>query len=374
MMGVIALPNTDGKIMLAGGGTGNILGAIGLQTTEIFDSRTNSVSPGPDMTSARALATFTTLQNGRVLVVGGVDNNGDPTATCEIYNPATNAFTPTGSMGTRRAGHAAALLNDGRVLVVAGTRELKDIAKAITGLLNSAEIYNPSSGTWSNTGSISKSVVGASLTTLNNGKVLVAGGGEIYRFFGIPTRVQSVTTSQLYNPASGSWSSTGSMRTSRAVHTFNTIRLNSGIVLVSGGYTINIGLLPPPTNFNGAQANAKCEFYNPSSGIWTALPDMSSNRAGHSVTQLPSPSGCPPCNGTVIIAGGATGALDAPVAIGTIQEYNHSSRSFVRTYNLGTARGTHGAALTSSGSVALFGGLTDKPTPSTLSSIELIHR
>ena len=227
-------------------------------------------------------------------------------------------------------------------------------------------IYNPGNGTWSSTGSISKYVMAPSLTTLANGKVLVAGGGEIYKFIGIPTRVQSVTTCQLFNPSSGSWSSTGSLNTSRAGHTLNTIRMNDGRVLVTGGYNIRIGLIPPPTNFSGAKAIKSCEIYNPSGGSWQTTPDMAVNRAGHTVTQM--------SKGMIIIAGGASGTMDGPVSEQSVQEYNPSSNSFVRTYNMQTARSTHGAVLTPAGSVILFGGYVDKPNPTTMSSIEIIHR
>ncbi|MEE2887596.1 MAG: kelch repeat-containing protein [Planctomycetota bacterium] len=367
MMAVFPIPNSKGKFMLAGGGTGNILGANGLKTTEIFDSRTNTVKPGPDMNMARALATFTQLKDGRVLLAGGVDTVGDPTNTCEIYNPATNTFTSTGSMGSKRAGHAAALLNDGRVLVVAGTRELKDVAKAITGLLSSAEIYNPATGNWSGTGSIANAVLGPSLTTLTNGKVLVAGGARVNTIFGIPLSVTSLNTCQLYNPSSGSWSGTGSMRNDRAVHSFDTLRLSNGRVLVTGGVKVNIApLIPPPANFAGATAMKQCEYYDPNSGSWVSLPDMSIERTGHSVTQTRS--------GIVIIAGGAKGAIDAAISTTSIQEFNPSSNSFVGSYNMKTQRATQGSALTPSGAIVLFGGTISSTATTTLHSIEMIHR
>lgn len=367
MMAVFPIPNSKGKYLLAGGGTGNILGAKGLQTTEIYDTRTNRITPGPNLRAPRALATATVLPNGKVLLAGGVDTLGNPTATCEIYDPASNTFKATGSMGTRRAGHAASLLGNGRVLVVAGARDLADVAKAITGLLRSAELYNPATGTWSSTASISNSVLGPSLTTLANGKALVAGGAKVNTLFGIPLSVTSVKTCQIYDPATGRWSSTGSMRQSRAVHEFNTIRLKDGRVLITGGVYVDIRpLIPPPSNFAGATAVKTCEYYNPSTGSWVALPNMSVARSGHTVNQMP--------DGRVLIAGGASGAIDVAISQRSIQEFNPASNTFVAIYNMDTARSTHGSLVAPNGSLVLFGGTISAAATLTLDSIELVHR
>src|SRR5580698_9501886 len=57
-------------------------------------------------------------------------------AQAEIYDPATKAWRPAGTMIEPRSGHTATLLQDGRVLVAGGgTRSL--------------ETFDPKTNTWS---------------------------------------------------------------------------------------------------------------------------------------------------------------------------------------------------------------------------------
>ena len=63
----------------------------------------------------------TLLPGGQVLIAGGEKCNFNLLASAELYNPATGKFTPTGSMTTPRTGQSATLLNNGQVLIAGGT-------------------------------------------------------------------------------------------------------------------------------------------------------------------------------------------------------------------------------------------------------------
>src|SRR6266852_2953661 len=122
---------------------------------------------------ARGEETATLLPNGQVLVVGGSSNlAGWPPpalASAELYNPSTGTWTTTGSLKTGRWGHIAVLLTNGKVVVVGG--EIPNGAYT-----PSAELYDPSTGKWTTTGSLIVTRYGFEATSRQNGKALVAGG------------------------------------------------------------------------------------------------------------------------------------------------------------------------------------------------------
>jgi len=112
----------------------------------------------------------------------------------------------TGSLNVPRSLHTATLLPDGRVLVAGGRG-------AGPGALDSAELYDPVSGKWSVTGSLVKPRVMHTATLLTNGKVLVVGGDTS----AAPPDFGRGNTAELYDPATGTWTLTGSMSTPRRV-------------------------------------------------------------------------------------------------------------------------------------------------------------
>jgi hypothetical protein len=84
-------------------------------------------------------------------MTGGWDANGDALATAELYDPKTGTFSQTGSMATPRQNAFATLLSDGRVLIIGGWNCSPSSACRH---LSSAELYDPKTGTFSPTGSM----------------------------------------------------------------------------------------------------------------------------------------------------------------------------------------------------------------------------
>jgi hypothetical protein len=255
-------------------------------------SSTASASPTPDehtapawaatggMIEARAGQTATLLPDGTVLVAGGssiISSIGSLLASAELYDPSSGSWTATRSMIEARAGHTATLLPDGRVLVAGG-----GIISSIGSLLASAELYDPSSGSWTATGSMIEAPYGHTATLLPNGAVLAAGG-----CCDDPSTGHQLAPTELYDPESGSWTATGNMHEGRAAHT--AALLADGTVLVAGG------------SLQGtAVPSASAELYDPGSGTWTAIAGMFEARTGHTATLLP--------NGKVLVTGGYGGS------------------------------------------------------------------
>ena len=205
--------------------------------------------------SARVAHTATLLPNGKVLVAGGYDG-ANALASAELYDPASGSWTATGSLADARERHTATLLPNGKVLV--------------EGFLTSAELYDPASGTWTATGSLTTQG-SETATLLPNGKVLVT--VTVSEPFGTtPTRAE------LYDPASGTWTTTGSLTTKRFEHTATL--LPNGKVLVAGGY-LTTGA-PPVIVLETA------ELYDPASGTWTATGSLNTARDAHTATLLPN--------------------------------------------------------------------------------------
>ena len=345
-----------GDFVVAGGGSGSLTSATGLATSERWNFRSMTVSPGATMGTARALHLPVRLNDGRVLVIGGADDTGAVLPTCELYNPATNSFTNTGSMATPRVLHAACLLADGRVMVAGGTSSLVDTTTAITSTLNSVELFNPATGTWSNGPNLGGRRLAPALTLLSNNQVMVSGGVEVGLLFGIPVSAVSTTNVQRWNPASNTWTNGPNMSQGRAGHHYNQVTLDDGRVLMTGGTNV--------PNLLGA-ANAApisgAELYNPATNSWAAY-NMSTARALHSATKL--------ADGRVVVCGGAQGTLTTPTSIDGVELFTPSTNTWSVLPNLGSPRSGHNSALLPDGTVLLLGG---QGASSTLATIETLR-
>lgn len=207
----------DGRVLVAGG--------FGVSSAELYDPTSGTWAPTGAMHQDLAYHTATLLPGGKVLVVGGFVGSGTAAVTsAELYDPATGSWTLLGTMVAARAAQTATLLPGGHVLVVGGSSSSGSFQP-----IASAEVYDPGTGMWTGTGSMSTVRVYAAATLLSDGTVLVAGGSSQTA----SNDPVGPDPAELYDPDGGSWTSTGRMIEARTYPTATL--LQSGKVLVTGG-------------------------------------------------------------------------------------------------------------------------------------------
>jgi hypothetical protein len=277
----------DGKVLIAGGSptTNYRPGTMVLASCEIYDPWTNTFTPASPLTVTRMAHTATLLNNGRILIAGGLgtwagsgSNSGIDTrwAGAELYDAVTHTSVPTGNMTTERFDHTAELLPDGRVLVGGG-------AGREDGPLIDLEVYDPASGTFRvgaraacltahpGCGYYSSASVGPRITgLLPNGSVLAS-----MNHYDGPT-----TEARIYDPVTNTFGSAATMRAPRNV---TAALLSSGLVLVTG-YALGSG-------------SPGADLYDPASGAFLPAGEMLAPREGHTATWMTNLGG-------VLIAGG----------------------------------------------------------------------
>jgi hypothetical protein len=190
-------------------------------------------------------------------------------ASAELYDPKTGSFSPTGSMTLTRDGQRATLLSDGRVLIAGGFNR--------SGYLASAELYDPKAGWFSSTGSMTTARAGPTATALSDGRVLISGGWDQSAEF---------ASAEVYDPKTGSFSPTGSMATARPGDTATL--LPDGRVLIAGG---------GPTGLASIPYLASAQLYDPKTGSFGPTGSMAATTRHYpTATLLP--------DGRALIAGG----------------------------------------------------------------------
>jgi hypothetical protein len=211
----------DGRVLIVGRYTD--------ARAEMFDPVTERFTATGTMVEVRIGHTATLLNDGRVLVVGGVANSPlRYVGSAEVYNPGTGSFSAVGSMSASRAYHTATLRPDGKVLISGG---LETFTSAPVFRQN-AEIFDPATNTFAPGPTLAFVYGNATATRLLDDRVLIVGGTS-------PNLPQ--VNCQLYDQALGTFSATGNLAVGRYAHTASL--LPTGAVLIVGGYT---GLVPPP--------------------------------------------------------------------------------------------------------------------------------
>lgn len=280
-------------------------------------------APTASMLVATAFSGVVALPDGEILVAGGFQGAVTPAvvATSQIYNPSTGSWSATGSMHVPRAGFQALLLKDGDVLVAGGEIAQNDVT-------NTAEIYNPGTGTWTMTGNMTYPRLNYQAVLLNDGRVFVEGG----------SLANGSSVAEIYNPATGIWTLTPPQPFPREEAL--AVRLPDGDVLVAGGST-------------STTTTTLSELYNPSTNAWTRTGSLNEARA--------SGGGALLNDGDVLFAGGQAIYNQSTPSIQflyTSELFNATTSRWTLTGDMSAARGSIADAtvLLNNGDVLVPGG------------------
>ena len=265
----IAETLADGRVLF-------IVNDFGINRAEIYDPANGTFTSSGTSVTGQVGGHATLLPNGKVLVAGG-NANSLIHANAELYDPATGSFSATGSF----------IITGRGAFCVVCDPEIAAVVRLANGRIlfagrPASEVYDPASGTFSLTGGTTLPNVaggennGNTATLLTNGKVLLTGGED---------EITIYAYAEIYDPATGIFTRTGSMSRGRAYHTATL--LSDGTVLIAGGDSLDC--------IRGC-TSASVEVYNPSTGTFTPADSLLVGRAGQTATLLK--------NRTVLLAGG----------------------------------------------------------------------
>ncbi|MFE5806234.1 Kelch repeat-containing protein [Streptomyces sp. NPDC056491] len=337
----------DGTVLLAGGEDGRRVPTDG---AALFDPSGGTwLRTGP-LWTGRRLHTATRLADGRVLVTGGLGQGPAATAaglvSCEVYDPASGLWSPTGELREARFSHSATLLPDGRVLIAGGAGVRSPQSHRT---LRSAELYDPATRQWTAARPMTDARFGHPAVRLDDGRVLVAGG--------VLTVGRGSYTAlgycEVYDPATGTWTPTGSLATVRKSH--QATLLSDGAVLVTGGDMQ--GFKDEDWTYD-PYSQWTTERYDPGAGTWTADSHMPWGRSHHRAVRLAS--------GSVLVLGGTD---DSSLAVGyqNATLYDPAARTWTAEFAMVQGRWAPAAIGLADGRVLAMGGITESgaasPTP-----------
>jgi hypothetical protein len=271
--GAALLP--DGKAFIVGGAFDSV---TYLDSTEIYNPATNSFSSGPTMPAKLYGPAVAALPDGRVLIAGGYDGDlGDDVTTARVFNPQTGTFTAVGSMHVARELAGVAALGDGRVLIVGGFSNG-------SGSVDSTEIFNSSTNTFSDGPTYPQSAYGLAVAPIAGGRAVAAGGLNSH-----PNHY--VTDASIFGGAA--FNPIGALPFD--VFTPATAALPGGRALLAGGFDDVLG-----------DYTTRASIFDPSTNTF------SSNGIGNLIGKRSGAAAVEMSDGRVLVAGGRDGSGRLP--------------------------------------------------------------
>jgi hypothetical protein len=308
-----AIRLSDGSVLALGGrglGIGTLIATMH-ETAELLNPETLEWTMTGVMAEGRRSPAMVELEDGRVLVAGGLLPTKFTTQAAEIWDPTEGVWTTVAPMHRTRDGMGAVRLPDGRVMVVGGKMDAK-----LIGTLDQSEIYDVDADTWTEAAPMSEKRLNHTVTLLLDGRVLVTGGGKEDGPFS--------KTAETYDSGTDTWKTVAPMTVSRSFHTATL--LEDGRVLVVGG--------------RGKRLLA--ELYDPITDVWSSAGETEAARAEHSAVRL--------LDGRVLVIGGLGSLTESEIYDPVANEWSTGSPLKIGRYRSSTV-------LLSDGRVVTFGGI-----------------
>lgn len=290
----------DGRVLIVGGIDNNDAASAAAYLYLPGAQAGTALEHLTPMTTARTDFSATQLDNGDILIVGGdSESNAGDLASAEIFDPVVGGFSATGSMHAPRENQSAIKLSDGRVLIIGGEQGcFQNECKT----LNSVEIYDPAKGTFSVLTNKFDGRFNAAVAELPDGNVLIAGGQD--------ANGKVLSSTLILDPKTGAIRPSGSLSVPRVYA--SATRLPDGDVLIAGGFN----------DIDSSGTAPSAELYDMATGVFTRTGDMNTARIP-AVSVLLS-------NGAVLVAGGTiTTAASGNAEPSRAQLFNPANNTFV---------------------------------------------
>jgi N-acetylneuraminic acid mutarotase len=259
--------------------------------------------------------TVTELANGKVLIVGGrVGSVGFSRA--QLLDVTTGALLDTGSMNVLRFNHAALRLADGRVFVAGGEGDSRGLG---FGSGSTSEIYDPATTTWTKVAAMNTNRARPTAALLPDGRVLVVGSPSS----------STAGTAEVYDPAANTWTPTGALPN-------NTGGVNHAMTVLADGSVLSVG------GSRATDGYTDVARYDPSTNQWQAAAPMANGRAFHTVNLLR--------DGRVLAVGGVSVNVNW-----TSEIYTPSTNTWTAGPTLNRRRDLHTAVTMADGRVLVAG-------------------
>jgi hypothetical protein len=303
----VAVPLADGTLLVAAGQGGNGVLHQLYRTTWIFDPSRNRWTRVGDLHTGRISPSAVRLTDGRVLLVAGSAVRADAAtltpdqnpfqavASAELYDPSTKTWSPAGDLSVARSGLALAGLPGGGALAVGGC--LSALDRPGFSAMATAEVFNPGTSSWASTRPLPEPRCAPSVVGLLDGRALVIGG-----IVDQPNGFTSSPSALLFDSRLGSWASAGSPIASGGLPLGGPGGIAPppvGEVLLRDGRVFVTALQAGPTRGRVTTTIVGGQLFNPSTGAWTFATSTAADFASRFGDPTPVPVALP--SGRVVV-------------------------------------------------------------------------